>query len=66
MADTLTTLAELVLFNSADVNPAEMTNILNGAPVLSALHAMPSSNGTLHKYNIETGAPVVGARRTAT
>lgn len=62
MADTLTTLAELVLFNSADVNPAEMTNILNGAPVLSALHAMPSSNGTLHKYNIETGAPVVGFR----
>lgn len=62
MADTLTTLAELVLFNSADVNPAEMSNILNGAPVLSALHAMPSSNGTLHKYNIETGAPTVGFR----
>lgn len=62
MADTLTTLAELVLFNSNDVNPQEMTNILNGAPVLSALHAMPSSNGTLHKYNIETGAPTVGFR----
>lgn len=62
MADTLTTLAELVLFNSNDVNPEEMTNILNGAPVLSMLHAMPSSNGTLHKYNIETGAPVVGFR----
>lgn len=62
MADTLTTLAELILFNSNDVNPAEITNILNGAPVLSALHAMPSSNGTVHKYNIETGAPVVGFR----
>lgn len=62
MADTLTTLAELILFNSQDVNPAEMTNILNGAPVLAALHAMPASNGTLHKYNIETGAPVVGFR----
>lgn len=62
MADTLTTLAELVLFNSNDVNPAEITNILNGAPALAAMHAMPSSNGTLHKYNIETGAPVVGFR----
>ena len=62
MADTLTTLAELILFNSNDVNPAEITNILNGAPVLSALHAMPSSNGTVHKYNVETGAPVVGFR----
>jgi hypothetical protein len=62
MADTLTTLAELILFNSLDVNPAEITNILNGAPALSAMHAMQSSNGTLHKYNIETGAPVVGFR----
>jgi hypothetical protein len=62
MADTLTTLAELILFNSQNVNPAEITNILNGAPALSMLHAMPSSNGTLHKYNIETGAPVVGFR----
>lgn len=62
MADTLTTLAELILFNSNDVNPAEMTNILNAAPVLAALNAMPSSNGTLHKYNIETGAPTVGFR----
>ena len=32
MADTLTTLAELVKFNSLDVNPEEITDILNGAP----------------------------------
>ena len=62
MADTLTTLAELVLFNSQDVNPAEITDILNGAPALAAMHAMQSSNGTLHKYNKETTAPVVGFR----
>lgn len=62
MADTLTTLAELVRFNSLDVNPADITNILNGAPVLRALHAMQSSNGTTHKYNIETTAPVIGFR----
>jgi len=62
MADTLTTLAELILFNSNDVNPAEITNILNAAPALAAMHAMQSSNGTLHKFNVETGAPVVGFR----
>lgn len=62
MADTLTTLAELVLFNSQDVNPAEITDILNAAPALAAMHAMQSSNGTLHKYNKETTAPVVGFR----
>lgn len=62
MADTLSTLAELVRFNSMEVNPAEMTDIFNGAPVLSALHAMQSSNGTTHKYNKETTAPVIGFR----
>jgi hypothetical protein len=62
MADTLTTLAELVRFNSLDVNPAEISDILNGAPVLAQLHAMMSSNGTTHKYNVETTAPVIGFR----
>ena len=62
MADTLTTLAELVRFNSLDVNPAEISDILNGAPVLAQLHAMMSSNGTSHKYNVETTAPVIGFR----
>lgn len=62
MADTLTTLAELVRFNSMDVNPAEISDILNGAPVLSQLHAMMSSNGTTHKYNVESTAPVIGFR----
>ena len=62
MADTLTTLAELVRFNSLDVNPAEISDILNGAPVLSQLHAMMSSNGTTHKYNVESTAPVIGFR----
>jgi hypothetical protein len=62
MADTLTTLAELILFNSQDVNPADISDILNGAPALALMHAMQSSNGTLHKYNKETTAPVVGFR----
>ena len=50
MADTLTTLAELIRFNSRDVNEAEISDILNKAKVLAVLHAMMSSNGTLHKY----------------
>ena len=62
MADTLTTLAELVKFNSLDVNPAEISDILNGAPVLAQLNAMMSSNGTTHKFNKETTAPVIGFR----
>jgi len=62
MADTLTTLAELVKFNSLDVNPAEISDILNGAPVLAQLNAMMSSNGTTHKFNKETTAPTIGFR----
>ena len=62
MADTLSTLAELVRFNSLDVSEADITDILNGAPLLSALHAGQSSNGTTHKYNKETTAPVIGFR----
>jgi hypothetical protein len=62
MADTLTTLAELVRFNSLDVNPAEISDILNMSPVLRVMHAMQSSNGTTHKYNKETTAPTIGFR----
>jgi hypothetical protein len=62
MADTLSTLAELVRFNSLDVNDAEITDILNKAPLLSMLHAMQSSNGTTHLFNKETTAPVIGFR----
>ncbi len=62
MADTLSTLAELVRFNSMDVNDAEISDILNKAPLLRVLHAMQSSNGTTHKYNKETTAPVIGFR----
>jgi len=62
MADTLTTLAELIRFNSRDVNEAEISDILNKAKVLAVLHAMMSSNGTLHKYNKETTAPTIGFR----
>lgn len=59
---TLSTLVELIRFNSVEVNPAEITDILNAAPVLSRLNAMPSSNGTVHKFNKETTAPTVGFR----
>lgn len=62
MADTHSTLAELVRFNSMDVNDAEISDILNKAPLLSRLNAMQSSNGTSHKYNKETTAPVIGFR----
>lgn len=62
MADDFLSLADLVLINDANLADIDLTDILDEAPVLAALAADIASNGTLHKYVKETGAPVVGFR----
>lgn len=62
MADTLTSLADMVKLNDTSVRDMGVTDIFNDAPALAAMHAIPASHGTDHKYLKESGAPVVGFR----
>lgn len=62
MADVYLTLADLVKINSKDVVDLGVTDILNDAPLLKVLAADESSNGTTHKWVVETGATDVGFR----
>jgi hypothetical protein len=62
MADTLTTLADMVKINDVSVRDMGATDIFNDAPLLRALGAVSASHGTQHKYLRESGAPVVGFR----
>ena len=62
MADTLTSLADMVKLNDISVRDMGVTDIFNDAPILRAMHTIPASHGTDHKYLKETGAPVVGFR----
>lgn len=62
MADTFKSLADLVLINDQNLADLEVSDLLTQAPVIASLPASPASNGTLHKYTKETGAPVVGFR----
>jgi hypothetical protein len=62
MSDSLITLTELLTINGAGVSEVEVSDIVSGAPVLAALAADYASDGTIHKYLKETGAPVVGFR----
>jgi len=48
--------------DALDLSGAEISNLLNGAPLVARLPAIESSNGTTHKYINETGAPTVGWR----
>jgi hypothetical protein len=61
MADDLHAIADLIgdAFDLADI---EVSDLLKTSPFLAALSMEPSSNGTVHKYVKETGAPVVGFR----
>lgn len=61
MANDLLTIADII-GNSLDVDQGEISDLLDKAPFFSALPIITSSNGTLHKYTKETGAPVVGFR----
>lgn len=62
MADTLTSIADLVKINDANLSPNESSDLLQDAPLIAVLGAETASNGTTHKYLKETGAPVVGFR----
>ena len=62
MADDLFALADLLVINDMSIADLEVTDILDDAPLLNLLAADIASNGTLHKYTKETGAPVVGFR----
>lgn len=62
MADDLLGLAELTTINDAALADINVTDLLDDAPILAAMPAQPASNGTVHKYLKETGAPVVGFR----
>ena len=62
MADDLFALADLLVINDLSIADLEVTDILDDCPLLAALNAETASNGTLHKYTKETGAPVVGFR----
>lgn len=62
MSDSLITLSDLVSINGAGVSDIEVKDIIDGAPVLAAMAAAEASDGTIHKYLKETGAPVVGFR----
>jgi len=62
MADDLLSLTELTKINDAALADINVTDILDDAPLLQVLPAVPASNGTVHKYLKETTAPVVGFR----
>lgn len=62
MSDSLLTLSDLTTINGAGVSDIEVKDIIDGAPVLARLAADYASDGTLHKYLKETGAPTVGFR----
>lgn len=61
MADDLLTVADHIA-DALDLSGAEVTDLVDQANFLMALPVEYSSNGTVHKYTKETGAPVVGFR----
>ena len=62
MASTIPSLATLVAQNDKDLDPAYVSDLLQGAPMVAALFSKTASNGTLHKYLKTTVAPTVGFR----
>lgn len=61
MADDLLTAADFVA-DALDLRDTEISDLTNSAPFFLSLPMEPSSNGNVHKYSKETGAPVVGFR----
>lgn len=54
-------MADLVA-DAFDLSDAEVSDLVQSTPFLNVLPMEESSNGETHKYNKETGAPVVGFR----
>ena len=63
MADSTNTLAGLLALNDRNLSEAEMSSILNSAPVVRALYAQAASQGgTTHKFQRNATEPGVGFR----
>lgn len=56
MANAINTLAGIINFNDNNVDPAQVSDLLQDTLLLSALNAKAASNGTQHKYLKETVA----------
>jgi hypothetical protein len=62
MANDLFTVADFVA-DALDVDPTTTSEVLNAAPLVSAIPISDTSDGSeTHQYNKYTGAPVVGFR----
>lgn len=61
MPNDFPTIADSVA-DALDLSDAQVSDLMNGAPLVAALPAEESSDGTTHKYSKEVGAPVVGFR----
>jgi len=66
MADDLFSLADLVTINDRNLADINVSDLFDDAPLIRTLAATTASNGTLHKYVKQTGAPVVGFRTVNT
>ncbi len=61
MADDLLTLAKLITANDADLEPWELSDLVQAAPLLAVLPAT-TTDGSTYTYLKETGAVTVGFR----
>lgn len=61
MADDQLTIADLV-GNTFDISSAEVSDLLEDAPLVARLPVQMSSKGDTHKYVKVTQSPVVGFR----
>ena len=61
MANDFLTVADMVS-DAYDLSGNELSEVRAAAPVISALPAVPASNGTQHKYSVMTQLPVTGFR----
>lgn len=48
-------LTQLVTFNDQRLSDAQISDILDDAPVMQVVNAVPASNGTNHRYRKQTG-----------
>jgi hypothetical protein len=60
------TIAGILNLTDANNDPIEVSDLLEGAPLLQVLPAKKSSYGTQHQYNKEVTAPGVGFRAVDT
>lgn len=62
MASQILTLADLIARNDKNLDPIYVTDLLQSAPLIRALNAKPSSNGTNHSWLKTIVAPTPGFR----